>query len=57
MMKAECITCFLAIQETVSLRRFLRRLDVINIASNLVTIYCDSMAALAYANDPKYHGE
>ena len=22
-----------------------------------VTLYCDSMAALAYAKDPKYHGK
>ncbi|GMP64064.1 hypothetical protein CsSME_00025502 [Camellia sinensis var. sinensis] len=31
-------------------------LDVVTHTSDPVTIHCDSMAALAYAKDPKYHG-
>ena len=32
-------------------------MGVIKTAFEPVTIYCDNMAALAYAKDPKYHGK
>ena len=38
------------------MRQFLEHLGFVTDASNLVTIHCDSMAALGYAKDPKYHG-
>ena len=37
------------------MRRFLQHLDVVTHTTDPVTIHCDSMAALAYAKDPKYH--
>ena len=56
-MEAEYIGCSSAIQETVWLRRFLQNIGVVKTAFEPVTLYCDSMVALAYANDPKYHGK
>ena len=50
------MVCSSAVQEAVWLRRFLQHLDVVTHTSGLMTIHCDSMAALAYAKDPKYHG-
>uniref|UniRef100_A0A2N9FVA6 Integrase catalytic domain-containing protein n=1 Tax=Fagus sylvatica TaxID=28930 RepID=A0A2N9FVA6_FAGSY len=47
----------LVVQEAVWLRRFLQRLDIVASAMDPVTIYSDSMAALAYAKNPKYHGK
>ncbi|GMP68770.1 hypothetical protein CsSME_00028274 [Camellia sinensis var. sinensis] len=55
-MEAEFVACSSAVQEAVWLRRFLQHLDVVTHTSDPVTIHCDSMAALAYAKDPKYHG-
>ena len=31
-------------------------MGIVTCASNFVTIHCDSMAALAYAKDLKFHG-
>ena len=56
-MEFEYVACSAAIQEAVWLRRFLQRLDIVASAMDPVTIYSDSMAALAYAKDPKYHGK
>ena len=56
-MEAEYIACSSAIQEAVWLRRFLQYLRIIKTTSEPVTIYYDSMVALAYAKDPKYHGK
>ena len=56
-MDAEYIACSAAVQEAVWLRQFLEHLKVIVGASNPVTIYCDSTAALSYVKDPKYHGK
>ncbi|GMP50698.1 hypothetical protein CsSME_00017211 [Camellia sinensis var. sinensis] len=55
-MEAEFVACSSVVQEAVWLRRFLQHLDVVTHTSDPVTIHCDSMAALAYAKDPKYHG-
>jgi hypothetical protein len=56
-MKSKYVACFVAVQEAVWLRRFLQRLDIVASAMDPVTIYSDSMAALAYAKDPKYYGK
>jgi hypothetical protein len=55
--KFEYVACSAAVQEAIWLRRFLQHLDVVTSAMDLVTIYSDSMATLAYAKDPKYHGK
>ena len=56
-MKAKYVACSSAIQEAIWLRRFLQDIRVVKIAFEPVTFYCDSMVALAYAKDPKYHGK
>uniref|UniRef100_A0A2N9F566 GAG-pre-integrase domain-containing protein n=1 Tax=Fagus sylvatica TaxID=28930 RepID=A0A2N9F566_FAGSY len=56
-MEFEYVACSAAIQEAVWLRRFLQRLNIVASAMDPVTIYSDSMAALAYAKDLKYHGK
>ena len=55
-MEAEYIASCSAAQEAVWLRRFLKHLSVVERAAVPVHIWTDSMAALAYAKDPKYHG-
>ena len=40
-----------------SSRRFIIELDIVTRTLEPVTIHCYSMAALGYANDPKYHGK
>ena len=39
------------------MKKFLQDLEVVKTAFEPLTLYCDSMAALAYAKDPKYHGK
>ena len=39
------------------MKRFLQDLEVIKTAFEPMTLYCDSMAALAYTKDPKYQGK
>ena len=55
-MEAEYVACSAAVQEAVWLRRFFQNLEVFKDASDPVTVHCDSMVALAYAKDFKYHG-
>ena len=55
--EAEYVACSTAVQEAVWLRRFFQNLEVVKDASDPVTVHCDSMAALAYAKDSKYHGK
>ena len=55
-MEAEFVACSYVVQDGIWLRRFLGHLDVVTFSIETVTIYCDSMAVLAYAKDPKYHG-
>ena len=56
-MEAQYVACFSMIQEAVWLRRFLQDIRVVKTTFDPVTLYCDSMAALAYAKDLKYHGK
>ena len=56
-MEAECVACSFTIQEAVWLRRFLQDIGVVKTAFELVALYCDNMAELAYDKDLKYHGK
>ena len=56
-MEVECVACSVAIQEVVWLRSFFQNLEVVKDASDPIMVHCDSMAALAYAMDYKYHGK
>ena len=56
-MEPEYVTCSVTVQEGIWLRRFIADLCIIARALEPVTIHCDSMTALAYAKDPKYHGK
>ena len=56
-MDTEYVACSLVIQKADWLRRFLQDIGVVKIAFEPVTLYCDNMATLAYAKDPKYHGK
>ena len=56
-MEAKYIACSSMIQEAAWLRRFLQNIEVVKTAFELVTLYCDNMAALAYTKDSKYHGK
>ena len=55
-MEVEYAACSVAVQEAVWLRRFFQNIEVVKDASNPITVHCDSMTALAYAKDSKYHG-
>lgn len=54
--ESEFVACTSAVQEAMWLRRFFEDLSVVSHASDPVTVYCDSTAALDYTKDPKYHG-
>ena len=56
-MEAEYIACSVATQDAVWLRSFLQHLEIVKIALEPVIIFCDNIAALAVAKDPKYHGK
>ena len=56
-MESEYVTCSTAVQEGVWLKRFITKLGIVACASETITIYCDNIATLAYAKDPKYHGK
>ena len=56
-MEIEYVACGSAIQEAVWLKRFLQDLEVVQTTFEPMTLYCDSMVALAYAKDRKYHGK
>ena len=56
-MEVEYVACSAAVQEAIWLRRFFQNLEVVKDASDPVTVHCNSMAALAYAKDSKYHGK
>ena len=51
------MACAAAMQEAVWLKRFLQRQGITTHSEEVVTLYSDSTAALAYAKDPKYHGK
>ena len=56
-MEFEYVACSAATQETIWLKRFLQSLRVTSFTDEAVKMYCDSMAALAHAKDPKYHSK
>ena len=56
-MESEYVACSVATQEAIWLKRFFQSLRVTSIANEAVKMYCDSMAALAHAEDPKYHSK
>ena len=56
-MEAEYVARSSTIQEAVWLRRFLQDIGVVKTTFESVTLYYDSMVALAYAKDLKYHGK
>lgn len=51
------MACSSTAQEAVWLRRFVQYLGVVAYAFDLVAIHCDSIAALIYVKDLKYHGK
>ncbi|KAL0404447.1 UNVERIFIED_CONTAM: hypothetical protein Sradi_2085500 [Sesamum radiatum] len=55
-MEAEYVACTSAVQEAIWLRRFLKSLCISARINDVVVIYCDNTATVAYAKDPKYHG-
>ncbi|KAK4384005.1 hypothetical protein Sango_2738800 [Sesamum angolense] len=55
-MEAKYVACTLAVQEDIWLWRFLKSLRILVHIDDVVVIYCDNTAAIAYAKDPKYHG-
>lgn len=55
-MESEYIACSATVQEVVWLWRFLESLNLVRHASEPVTVFTDSMSAIAYAKDKKYHG-
>ena len=56
-MEAKYVAYSSAIQEAVWLRKFLQDIGVVKTTFKPVTLYYDSMVALTYAKDPKYHGK
>ena len=56
-MEAEFISCASAVQEALWLGYFLKNLESRVCIGKPITIYSDSMAAMAYTKDPKYHGK
>ena len=51
------MACEVAMQEAVWLKRFLQGLGITAHSEEAVTLYYDSIPALAYAKDPKYNGK
>ena len=54
-MEANFVPCSAAIKEAFWLR-FFQHLGIVTCAPDYVTIHCDSMAALGYTKDLKFHG-
>ncbi|KAL0331594.1 UNVERIFIED_CONTAM: hypothetical protein Sangu_1704900 [Sesamum angustifolium] len=54
-MEAEYVACTSAVQEAIWLRRFLKSLCISAHIDDVVVIYCDNTATVAYTKDPKYH--
>ena len=53
-MEAEFIAYSATVQEVVWLRRFFINLGIQN-DNNIVTVYCDNQAAIAFSKDPKFY--
>jgi hypothetical protein len=45
-MEAEYVACSATTQDVVWLKNFLYHLKIVKLASDLVTIYCDNIAAI-----------
>ena len=56
-MEAEYITASEAAKEGMWLREFLASLEVVESASQPVTIFLDNMAAIKVSKDPKFHSK
>jgi hypothetical protein len=56
-MEAEYVACSATTQDVVWLKNFLYHLKIVKLASDLVTIYCDNIAAIVVDKNPKYHGK
>ena len=56
-MEVEFMAFLATAQEAVWLKRFLYHLDVVKHISQLMVVYSDNEAAIAYTKDPKYHGK
>ena len=56
-MESEYVACSASTQEAIWLKKIFQSLRVTSIANEAVKMYCDSMAALAHAEDPKYHSK
>lgn len=54
-MELEYIACVGVVQEVVWFENFLQTFEVVSHTTDPVIIYCDSMIALAYLKDLKYH--
>src|SRR2546430_169059 len=55
-MKAEYIAPVAAVQEAVWLRSLLISLEVVPHAADPITLHSDSMSAIDYSKDSKFHG-
>ena len=55
-MEVEFIAYSTIEQKVVWLRRFLHNHNVTTCAKDPVTIHCNSIVAIAFTKDPKYHG-
>lgn len=54
-MEAEYIAANEAVKDGVWLRNFLVSLEIVENASDPVTVYCDNQAAIKLSKDPKFH--
>lgn len=56
-MEAEFVACLAVVQEEVWLKRFFDDIKIITIISRLVTINCDSQAAIFFTKYSKYRSK
>lgn len=56
-MEVEFVASASAVEEAIWLKFFLQHLRIVTITHEVVTIYCDNRATIAYTKDPKYHGK
>lgn len=56
-MEAEFVSSAAAVQEALWIGYSMSNLGSIVSVEKPITIFCDSMAALAYTKNPKYHGK
>lgn len=56
-MEVEFVASASVVEEAIWLRKFLQHLRIVTTIHEVVTIYCDNRATIAYTKDPKYHGK